>query len=213
MPAWSKVTQPEGVYISETFNISNTLDRYVAAINVTDINTYNQTLDFYYSVSYDGAQWESWKPFQMGATDLFDDYNLTNLYFRYKVVIASTDDTQKPYLQEVSFLLQPFASLLNEGDLTMKPKVWIRKINGRGDIQLVNHMTGQKVELTDVQNGEEIYIDFENEEIISSLQYLGVYRFDNHNDEWLELIRGENYLKGYGDFEIDFRFQNILLQE
>lgn len=213
MPTWSKITQPYGEYVSETFNISNTLDKYVATINITDFNIYNQTLEFYYSVSHDGIQWESWKPFQAGATDLFDGYNLASLYFRYRVVIASTDETEKPYLQEISFLLQPFTSLLNEGDLTIKPKAWIRKTTQDGDVRLINHMTGQSIEIKDMQNGEEIFIDFENEEIISSLQYLGVYRFDSHNDEWLELIRGENYLKGYGDFEIDFRFRNKLLQE
>lgn len=213
MPTWSQIAEPYGEYFSETFNISNQLDRYISTIVITKINIHDQTMDFYYSVSGDSMEWTEWKPFNEGSTEIFDNYDLSNLYFKYKVIMKSESSTKKPYLQSISFLLQPFSNNINIGDLPSYPKIWIRKVNGDGDIRLTNHMTNQTLILTEMQNEEEVFIDCDNEEIISSLQYLGVYRYDSHNDEFLELIRGDNYLKGQGDFDIDIRIQSPLLQE
>lgn len=170
-------------------------------------------MDYYYSVSYDEIEWSDWKEFKSGATDIFDEYNLESLYFKYKVVIRAESTMHRPYLQSIQFILQPYSNIINSGDLVTRPKIWLRKKNGDGDITLVNQMTGQSMELKDIQNNEEIFIDCEYKEIISSLQYLGIYRFDSHNDEYLELIRGDNYLKGYGDFDFDIRHYGYLLQD
>src|SRR6185312_1945688 len=102
MPTWSQITQPYGVYISETFNISNHLDKYIATIIITEINIHNQILEYFYSVSHNEVEWSEWKEFSAGSTGMFNDYDLENLYFRYKVIIKSEDDTQKPYLQSIS---------------------------------------------------------------------------------------------------------------
>lgn len=212
MFTWSKVTQPYGVYISKTYDISNSLSRYIASIEADTVNIHNQKIDLSYSVSSDGIQWTEWSPFSTGSFDMFDNYNLGKLYFRYKVVFSSVDETRQPYLQKISFELKPFACISNEGDMLVKPKLWLRKTGGNGNIKIINHTTGQVVELDDIVDGEEVFMDCENEEMVSSRQSLGVYRFDDHNDEWLELLTGDNYLEGQGNFDMDIRYQNILLQ-
>lgn len=213
MPSWSEITQPYGEYVSEVFNISNTLSNYVVTIDVTEINTFNQQLDFFYSVSFDNVTWTEWETFYVESTDFLNGFNLSTLYFKYKVKIGATVETEKPYLQSISLTFEPFLLFENLGDTALKPKLWIRKKNVFGSITLINHMTGLELTLSNLENNEEVYIDCENEEIISSLQFLGVYRYDNHNDEWLELNRGETYLKGHGDFDMDIRYQNIILQD
>lgn len=213
MPTWSEVTKPYGTYISEVFDISNSLNRYIVSANVIDININNQRMDFYYSVSNDNINWTEWAPLQIQSSDFLNQYNLTQLYFKYKVIFASTNSTDKPFLQSISITYDPYFLFENITDMSIRPKLWLRRINGDGDITIVNHMTGQKMILNDIQNGEEVFIDCENEDIVSSLQSVGVYRYDNHNDEWLDLGVGESYIKTIGDFDMDIRYQGKLLQE
>lgn len=104
----------------------------------------------------------------------------------------------------------------NEGDLTIKPKARIKKSPSTGDIEIRNLTTNQTIKFTDIQRDEEIFIDFENEEIVSSLQYLNIYRFENHNNEWLEFTvenSGENILEFIGDFDIEFEYELTYLAE
>lgn len=213
MPTWSTVMQPYGEYISEAFEVSNTLDRYVIDTDIQSINIHNQKLEFYFSVSNDLLSWTEWKPFYQQSTNLLDEYKLYQLYFRYKVIIASTNYLERPYFQSIEMNLIPYTLFENFGDIQLKPKLWITKKDGVGDIKLVNQMTGQEMKFTGLLDNEEIYIDCENEEIISSFQNSGIYRYDSHNDEWLEMDSGESYLKGYGDFDINIRYQSRLLQD
>ncbi|WP_186321349.1 phage tail domain-containing protein [Bacillus sp. FJAT-22090] len=106
----------------------------------------------------------------------------------------------------------------NEGDLTIKPRARIKKTVSKGDIEIKNITSNQTFKLTDIQLDEEIYIDFENEEIVSSLQYLNVYRYGNHNGTWLEMIiddesNGENTLELTGDFQLDLEYEFVYLAE
>lgn len=127
--------------------------------------------------------------------------------------MIADSDAVKPYFQSLTMDLRPFSYIENTGDLPIQPKLWIRKTNGKGDIALINFTTGQRVEFKDLHNHEEVFIDCENEEIISSNQVIGIYRYDSHNDEYLELIRGSNYMTSEGDFDLDVRYKATLLQE
>lgn len=213
MPSWSQVTKPYGEYTSEVFNISNNLSRYIIKVETTEINIHNEKLEYYFSISYDNINWTSWERFYEQSSDFLNPYNLSNIYFKYKVVMGSSSTSTKPFLQSISLTLEPYFLVSNGGDLTIKPKMWFTKTISAGTIQLFNHYTGQKIEFKDLQIGEEVYVDFDEEDIISSLQSLGVYRYDNHNNEWLYLPYGENYLRGYGNFNMDIRYQFKLLQE
>ena len=213
MVKWSTVTNPRGVFTSPIYSVTNNLDRYVATIKTDVTNIHNQTINYYFRVSYNTVDWTDWVRFYETSYDLLDDYKLKGLYFQYKIVMQSENDSVKPYLKSIDIKLEPFAHVENLGDMKTLPKLWIRKKNGKGAIALINHTTKQRIEFSELNNAEEIYIDCENEEIVSSNQHLGVYRYDSHNDEYLNLIRGENYLTSEGDFDLDIRHKAILLQE
>ncbi|MGG0667641.1 hypothetical protein ABE073_03840 [Lederbergia citrisecunda] len=213
MVRWKYIMLPYGEYISESFAVSSDFDRYVAAIHITGLNIHSQRMDFYYSVSNDQQEWSEWKTFNEYSEELLNDYKLYQLYFRFKIVFSSEDLSKRPYFQSISINLEPYTLAENIGDITTKPKLWLTKKNSKGDIRLVNKMTGQEVIFKDIHLNEQIFMDCENEEIISSFQDSGIYRYDSHNDEWLELLVGENYLKGYGDFDLDLRYTGKLLQD
>lgn len=214
MPNWSTISNPKGVYISPIYSVSNALDRYVTTINIGLQNPHDQQAMYYFRVSYDTKNWTEWKKFYDTSYDLLDEHKLSGLYFQYKVVLISESLAKAPFLQSFELIFKPFAFIDNVGDLETKPKIWIRKVNGKGNIKIINHTTGQEVEFTDLLSGEEVYVDCENEEIVSSHQdSLSIYRYDNHNDEFLELIRGDNYITSEGDFDLDIRYKGILLQE
>lgn len=104
-------------------------------------------------------------------------------------------------------------TIFNEGDITVKPKARIKKTNAKGDIEIRNTTTNQVAKFTDIQLDEELFVDFHNEEIVSSLQYLNIYRFADFNHEWIELVRDENVLEFVGDFEIEFEYEFAYLAE
>lgn len=213
MATWSTLSVPRGVYISPSFYISNNLDKYIANIRETLINVHNQTVEYYFRVSYNQVDWTDWKRMFTTSHDLLDEYTLSGLYIQFKVTMIAESEAVKPYLQKFEMDLKPYGYVENTGDLPIKPKVWIRKKNGKGKVVLINFTTGQRMEFKELNNNEEVYIDCENEEIVSSNQVAGVYRYDSHNDEYLELIRGSNYLTSEGDFDLDIRYKAKLLQE
>lgn len=104
-------------------------------------------------------------------------------------------------------------TIYNEGDMTIKPRAWITKKVSSGSINIANESNNQLVILNNLQLDEEVFIDFENLEIVSSLESLGVYHFDDHNDVWLELIEGDNFLSFIGDFDIRFEFEKVYLAD
>ncbi|MEQ6356555.1 hypothetical protein ABNX05_18185 [Lysinibacillus sp. M3] len=213
MVNWSRLGVPRGVYISPAFFVSNTLDKYIANIKETLINVHNQTVEYYYRVSYNQVEWTDWERLFTTSYDFLDNYTLAGLYIQLQIVMVADNEAVKPYLQKLEIDLKPYGFVENTGDLPIKPKIWIRKKNGKGNIAIINFTTGQRVEFKDLNNSEEIYVDCENEEIVSSNQVNGVYRYDSHNDEYLELVRGSNYITSEGDFDLDIRHKAILLQE
>lgn len=104
-----------------------------------------------------------------------------------------------------------FIQLENTGDLVTRPEIWITKTNGNGDIKIKNYTnSGKELILTGLQDQEEIYLDCKNEDIVSNLP--NIYRFDNHNDNWLDLVFGKNTLEITGKCYIRFRFDAPLIQ-
>lgn len=99
--------------------------------------------------------------------------------------------------------------IFNEGDITVKPKANIIYHGADGNLTLTNASNGQNITFTNLQVDEEIFIDFENETILSSLEYLGVYRYDDHNDKWLELIVGDNLIEVLGDCSIKLTYELV----
>lgn len=92
---------------------------------------------------------------------------------------------------------------VNSGDLPCKPILEFEKV-GNGDMKIVNlSNAGQEFELKALLNGEKIRVDNHHKEIDTDI--VGTYRYDNHNDVFLEMLRGNNYLKVYGNVK-DMKF-------
>jgi phage-related protein len=93
----------------------------------------------------------------------------------------------------------------NKGDLPVLPILTIEKV-GIGDIRIVNTSNGGKeLKFTGLADGEILTVSCEHEEIESSL---GLLRYDNHNDVFLEMQGYSNsYLKVYGYCKIKFTYQ------
>lgn len=107
-------------------------------------------------------------------------------------------------------------NIYNTGDIDIKPKMWITKRVDDGNITIENESNGQVVTINNLQVDEEVFVDFDREDIISSLQYLTVYHYDDHNNVWLELIEdndGENKLKFTGNFDVFFSYEMKYLME
>ena len=213
MPTWGSLGEPKGEYISPSFNVNNSLDNYMADIKRTVINAHNQKLDIYFRVSYDELTWTDWVILYDTSYDFLNGYPLANMFLQFKVAMSADEYAKRPFFQSLEIGMTPFLVINLVSDLSIKPKIWITKRNGAGTITLENTTTKEKLELKDLNNGETVYVDCENEEIVSSNQTLGVYRFDSHNDVFLSLARGENYLTSTGDFDLDIRYKGILLQE
>jgi phage-related protein len=99
---------------------------------------------------------------------------------------------------------------VNDGDITCRPEVWIEKIEN-GDIRIVNMDNGGvEFKFTNLTNGETVYVDSEDEVIKSSL--LNTYRYNNFNNNFLELVRGSNSLQVYGKCKLQFRYEFKKLQ-
>ncbi|WP_341323359.1 phage tail domain-containing protein [Solibacillus sp. FSL H8-0523] len=142
-----------------------------------------------------------------GAKDGYFDINIRcNSPFMYSP--ATTTDIVQSRTSTTNHY-----SIYNEGDFVIKPKVWITKKIANGSISIINDTTDQTTTLTNLQFNEEIFIDFENEEIISSLENVNVYRYANHNNVWLEFQLDSNSLRFIGDFDIYFEYEFVYLAE
>lgn len=213
MKKWGSLLNIQGSYISKVHSISNNAQKYFTTIAANIVNIHAQQVEFYYSVSYDAVNWTNWQPINFKSTDLVDQYGLHDLAFRYKIVMSATQEYQKPYIQAFSINFDPCAIIENLGDFNIKPKLWITKTNGNGTIEIINTMTNQTIQLQNLIDNEEVFLHCQKEEIVSDRQNLGVYRYDDHNDEFLELLVGNNYIQANGDFDMHIRYQHQFIQQ
>jgi phage-related protein len=93
----------------------------------------------------------------------------------------------------------------NSGDELCKPILLLEKV-GDGDMSIVNKSDGGKeFKLTSILNGEYLTIDNENKEIETDA--IGISRYSNHNNIFLELSRGVSRLHVYGNCRIQFKYE------
>ncbi|MGD6831422.1 phage tail domain-containing protein [Sutcliffiella halmapala] len=94
---------------------------------------------------------------------------------------------------------------VNDGDLPCKPILEFEMV-GDGDISIINLSDGgREFKMENLLHGERIKVDNHHEDIESDIP--GVYRFENHNDVFLEMSRGHNYLKCFGNVKLRFTYQ------
>ncbi|MBM7598078.1 phage-related protein [Virgibacillus halotolerans] len=95
----------------------------------------------------------------------------------------------------------------NYGHFSIYPDIWIEKI-GDGDITIFNRTNGnQEFKLENIEIGEKLDIDCENEIIETDKER--TYRYDDFNDNYLELIYGRNILTITNNAKFQFRYKYI----
>lgn len=93
----------------------------------------------------------------------------------------------------------------NIGDDIIYPEMWIYLMND-GDFQIKNLSNGGKdFKFTNLANSETIYVDNKHHDIESDITL--TYRYDNFNNNYLELVRGINRLEVTGACSLLFRYQ------
>lgn len=99
----------------------------------------------------------------------------------------------------------------NHGDGICMPMILLEIVRD-GDISITNLSDGSMgvMELSDMLEGDVLEIDCENESIETGVA--GVFRYDNHNDIYLRLVRGLNRIRVKGDCYIKFKYQFTLYQ-
>ena len=101
-------------------------------------------------------------------------------------------------------------SFQNHGDAEVMPYIILEKIED-GDVSILNlSNNSQELKMTGIWNGDLINIDCENETI--ETEVAGVYRYDNHNNVFLQFPRGMNRLVVSGECKIQFKYQFITYQ-
>lgn len=95
--------------------------------------------------------------------------------------------------------------ITNLGHFNFYPEVWIQKI-GDGDLT-INNLTNQNQEFkfSNLQDGEQLYVDCANQYIETSLA--NTYRYDDFNDNYLEIVYGKNRLLVTGNAKLKFRYK------
>ena len=100
--------------------------------------------------------------------------------------------------------------LANRGHKPIQPLIYIKKTVSDGQIKIKNMSDrGRELILSNLKLNEEVLIDCENHEIESNLPL--TYHYDDHNDIFLNFLRGVNQLEFTGDFEVYFKYQYKLV--
>ncbi|WP_051567235.1 phage tail domain-containing protein [Priestia flexa] len=98
---------------------------------------------------------------------------------------------------------------VNNGDLPIKPQITIYKV-GKGSLSIKNLSNHDEPFVFDeLEDKEIVYIDNEEEEIETNLPL--TYRYDNFNEQFLEMERGVNRLLVTGSCVIKITYQFIFL--
>lgn len=96
----------------------------------------------------------------------------------------------------------------NMGDDLVYPEMWIYNVN-KGDLTIRNLSNGGKdFKFTNIVNKETIYVDNQHRHIETDLTL--TYRYDNFNNNYLELVRGVNRLEVTGACHLSFKYQYLI---
>jgi phage-related protein len=94
----------------------------------------------------------------------------------------------------------------NRGDVAIYPEIIFIKDGGVSiDAIIKNERTGERLIFEELEDQEEIYVDGENQIIMSN--YPVTYRYNNHNNVFLKMERGNNILSVEGISSLKFTWQ------
>ncbi|MGG4105141.1 hypothetical protein AAXB25_14590 [Paenibacillus lautus] len=208
---WSDLYTKVGTYVSPEYDISSKYELYESVINF-NYATNDGKVHVYVRLAFDGTTWGEWikiNDVAYGRLFVDDFYNLEYCKFQYKVEMSYVGGNS-PTFSSFSATLSGGFLINNLGDVVCKPELWITKRSSSGNIRIINEANGQILEFKGLNNNETVYVDCENQDIMTDLPL--TYRYDNHNDIYLELEVGENVLTGEGEFDLVVRCQFKTLQ-
>lgn len=212
MTIWSRLAGLQGYYTSPPLPILLQADGSITKADWTASVPTATKLVVQTNVSLDGGfDWLGWKSLVNGGSipDLDDFTPLNHAFLKYRVLAESASTEVTPMFTRVSFTFIPILHFHNEGDIRLRPEIWITKI-GHGPFSIVNTSDGNReFAFTDLADGETVYVNGDREYIESSLAL--TYRYDRFNDQYLELPTGTNRLQINGEARVRFRYQYKLL--
>lgn len=120
-------------------------------------------------------------------------------------IVTPFYDTKK--LSNTQGVSNPIIEIGNRGHFSTFPEIWIEKISD-GDIVIYNKTNNNaEFRFENIEVGEKLFIDCGKELITTDKER--TYRYDDFNDNYLELIYGENVLSVTNNVKIRFRLQYI----
>lgn len=213
MKTWLQLYQTQAIYESDVIDISSDFDYYIDELNL-QYEENDGFIDVEIRLSYDeGFTWTDWVDIKSDYYhDLFyiDGIRLNFIKMQYRIIMNINEYGASPVFKSFDIKLYGSFKIFNTGDLPHLPEIWIKKINGSGDVHLINETTGQEVIFENLSDNETVYVDCYNKDILTDLPL--TYRYDNHNGQFLKLEVGENVISGYGDFEFVIRNEFRVLQ-
>lgn len=127
-----------------------------------------------------------------------------NLTMRCDGAYSYSHDISTPYYEVIG---KDTIEINNLGHISTFPEIWIEK-DGDGDFTIENYSNeGSLFKFENLRDGEQIYIDCLNEQIESNLPK--TFRYDDFNDNYLELVYGLNNLKITGSSKVLFKYRYI----
>lgn len=213
MAKWDDLRKIRGIRTSPPFFIAQDTGSGQSVLNWNETAPQGSSTSIETNVSYDGGYtWEGWRKAEKGQP-LPNFSPLTsskNTVFQYRYIGEANVVTSLPRLHDFSITVTPTYLFVNEGDTICKPEIWIEKI-GNGDFSIINRTNNnQEFKFIDILDRELLYIDCEREHIETDINMK--YRYDNFNNQYLELVRGNNILEFKGKFKVMFRYQFKTIQ-
>ncbi|RNB52673.1 hypothetical protein EDM57_21030 [Brevibacillus gelatini] len=213
MAKWDDLRKMRGTRTSPTFHVALDTGGGHSLLQWNETVPMSSTTRLETNVSYDGGYtWEGWKVATNGSPlpDFSPFTNSKHTVFQYRYVADSTVITSLPVLHDFQITVKPTYLFVNYGDVPCKPEIWIEKI-GNGDLSIINKSNNnQEFKFVDILDKELLYIDCEREHIETDINMK--YRYDNFNNEYLELVTGNNLLEFVGHFKVMFRYQFKTIQ-
>lgn len=201
----------QGIYTSPPITIPLVADGAITKIDWTCHEPNGSQIFVQTKLSLDGVNWTEWKTCTNGGqiADVDEDSFINNLQLIYRVIIKANAYGIKPKLNSLSLIFEPVLVFDNKGDVNCSPEIWITKINN-GDFSLINlSHNNQEFKLTGLIDNETVYIDNENQDILTDL--VATYRYKDFNDNYLSFPPGKNILRINGSANIKFKYQFKLL--
>ncbi|GAA4881748.1 hypothetical protein GCM10023310_72280 [Paenibacillus vulneris] len=213
MSTWQYFSSLAGYRTSPTFPLNLDGDGAITSIQWNAKEPAGTSVSIETRISLDnGVTWTNWKGCVNQGTipDITSQTPLKYAKIQYRALLKTNDKNTTPSLDEVVFSFEPVISFVNEGDVRIRPEIWITKV-GNGDFTIINTSNGDdEFKFSNLIDQETIYIHGERELIETSLA--AVYRYENFNNNYLELPTGNNVLRVQGNAKLQFRYRHKLLQ-